>query len=154
MPDGWRLASGGVLEIRAAAASARGGARGWRRATAHRSRLASFRAQLYFKEQHGDPPVASSTQLPAVQTGSDRWAHPLMKPEKGCLLIATEKLDGSHIFERTVILLLSSLGPDGVILNRPSLMSIKEASGSICADDADIACAFAGRPLFFGGKAD
>lgn len=103
----------------------------------------SFRAQLYFKEQ-----------LPAVQTGGDRWAHPLAEPEKGCLLIATEKLDGSHIFERTVILLLSSpssLGPVGVILNRPSLMSIKEASGSIFADDADIARAFAGRPLFFGG---
>ena len=138
----------------AAAASPRGGARGWRRAAAHRSRLASFRAQLYFKEQHDDPSVASSTQLPVVQTGGDRWVHPLTEPEKGCLLIATEKLDGSHIFKRTVILLLSSLGPVGVILNRPSLMSIKEASGSICADDADIVHALAGRPLFFGGEAD
>lgn len=86
----------------------------------------------------------------------DRWAHPLVEPEKGCLLIATEKLDGSHIFERTVILLLSygALCPVGVILNRPSLMSIKEAE-SIFADgggvDADIAGAFSGRPLFFGG---
>lgn len=93
---------------------------------------------------------------PVKKTIGDRWAHPLVEPEKGCLLIATEKLDGSHIFERTVILLLSSgarhkLGPVGVILNRPSLMSIKEASETIFADDADIAAAFAGRPLFFGG---
>ncbi|CAN6305461.1 unnamed protein product [Urochloa humidicola] len=81
----------------------------------------------------------------AVNIG-DKWAHPLVEPEKGCLLIATEKLDGSQIFERTVILLLSAgvLGPVGVILNRPSLMSI-------FLDDADIARAFSGRPLFFGG---
>ncbi|KXG22634.1 uncharacterized protein LOC8065292 isoform X1 [Sorghum bicolor] len=108
----------------------------------------SFRAQLYFNEQ----PQQQTTVKKQV---GDKWAHPLVEPEKGCLLIATEKLDGSHIFERTVILLLSSgvrqLGPVGVILNRPSLMSIKEASETIFADDADIAAAFAGRPLFFGG---
>lgn len=111
----------------------------------------SFRAQLYFNEQYD---AKSSVNNPGVKIG-DKWAHPLVEPEKGCLLIATEKLDGSHIFERTVILLLSSgarrLGPVGVILNRPSLMSIKEASETIFADDADIAAAFAGRPLFFGG---
>nr|CAB3504611.1 unnamed protein product [Digitaria exilis] len=102
----------------------------------------SFRAQLYFNEQSSS----------AKKIG-DKWAHPLVEPEKGCLLIATEKLDGSHIFERTVILLLSAgvRAPVGVILNRPSLMSIKEAAGSIFADDADIAGAFSGRPLFFGG---
>jgi hypothetical protein len=41
-------------------------------------------------------------------------------------------------------------GPVGIILNRPSLMSIKEAQ-SIFADDADITDTFSGRPLFFGG---
>jgi len=105
-----------------------------------------------------NPGVTTAMPLPPqqpVKKIGDKWAHPLVEPEKGCLLIATEKLDGSHIFERTVILLLSSgarqLGPVGVILNRPSLMSIKEASETIFADDADIAAAFAGRPLFFGG---
>ncbi|KAI6700510.1 hypothetical protein NL676_014834 [Syzygium grande] len=46
-----------------------------------------------------------------------------------CLLIATDKLDGAHIFERAVVLPLSTgpVGPAGVILNRPSLMSIKES---------------------------
>ncbi|CAM0150658.1 unnamed protein product [Urochloa decumbens] len=105
----------------------------------------SFRAQFYFNEQQ------AKSVNPAMKIG-DKWAHPLVEPEKGCLLVATEKLDGSHIFERTVILLLSAgvLGPVGVILNRPSLMSIKEAE-SIFADDAVIAGAFSGRPLFFGG---
>lgn len=108
----------------------------------------SYRAQLYFNEQQHP----KSVNPPEPVKIGDKWAHPLVEPEKGCLLIATEKLDGSHIFERTVILLLSAgvLGPVGVILNRPSLMSIKEAQ-SIFADDADIAGAFSGRPLFFGG---
>ncbi|KAJ1286633.1 hypothetical protein BS78_03G367400 [Paspalum vaginatum] len=121
----------------------------------------SFRAQLYFNEQITNKSVAIpgvATTMPPSQPAQpakigNKWAHPLVDPEKGCLLIATEKLDGSHIFERTVILLLSSagaLGPFGVILNRPSLMSIKEAE-SIFADDAEIAGAFSGRPLFFGG---
>ncbi|CAL4916268.1 unnamed protein product [Urochloa decumbens] len=113
----------------------------------------SFRAQLYFNEQGAKSVNLAVPTMPqqAVKIG-DKWAHPLVEPEKGCLLVATEKLDGSHIFERTVILLLSAevLGPVGVILNRPSLMSIKEAE-SIFADDADIAGAFSGRPLFFGG---
>ncbi|PUZ39312.1 hypothetical protein GQ55_9G285200 [Panicum hallii var. hallii] len=113
----------------------------------------SFRAQLYFTEQHAKSVNSSVTAIPSLPVKiGDKWAHPLVEPEKGCLLIATEKLDGSHIFERTVILLLSAgvLGPVGVILNRPSLMSIKEAE-SIFADDANIAGAFSGRPLFFGG---
>lgn len=113
----------------------------------------SFRAQLVLKEQHArsvNLAVAAMPSQPPAKIGA-KWAHPLMEPEKGCLLIATEKLDGSHIFERTVILLLSAgvLGPVGVILNRPSLMSIKEAQ-SIFAE-TDIAGAFSGRPLFFGG---
>ncbi|CAI0388338.1 unnamed protein product [Linum tenue] len=83
--------------------------------------------------------------LELVKVG-DRWAHAIHEPEKGCLLIATEKLDGVHIFERTVVLLLSTgpAGPLGIILNRPSLMSIKEMS--VMPPEA-----FSGRPLFFGG---
>ncbi|XP_047075359.1 UPF0301 protein Plut_0637-like [Lolium rigidum] len=113
----------------------------------------SFRAKLVLKEQYAksvNPAAATMPSQPPPKI-ADKWAHPLMEPEKGCLLIATEMLDGSHIFERTVILLLSAgvLGHVGVILNRPSLMSIKEAQ-SIFAE-TDIAGAFSGRPLFFGG---
>ena len=113
----------------------------------------SFRARLVLKEQYAKSfnPALRASWSPAVKV-ADKWAHPLVEPEKGCLLIATGKLDGSHIFERTVILLLSAgvLGPVGVILNRPSLMSIKEAQ-SLFAEKADIAGTFSGRPLFFGG---
>nr|GMC91569.1 UPF0301 protein SCO2948 [Ipomoea batatas] len=86
---------------------------------------------------------------PAIISIGDKWAHKIHEPEKGCLLVATEKLDGVHIFERTVILLLSlgAVGPTGIILNRPSLMSIKEMRSSAL----DVAGTFSNRPLFFGG---
>lgn len=118
----------------------------------------SFRAKLVAGEQLLRPQVeepSSSVDLdtvvdhPPLITIGDKWAHTIHEPEKGCLLIATEKLDGVHIFERTVILLLSTgpLGPSGVILNRPSLMSIKETRSTAL----DIAGTFSDRPLFFGG---
>ncbi|WOK94430.1 hypothetical protein Cni_G03132 [Canna indica] len=118
----------------------------------------SFRARLVIGEQASSTlagPLGPATMvqgpaplLPPVALG-DKWAHLIHEPEKGCLLVATEKLDGVHIFERTVILLLSTgpLGPTGLILNRPSLMSIKETPSV----DLDVAGVFADRPLFFGG---
>ncbi|KAL4368118.1 hypothetical protein GQ457_05G017260 [Hibiscus cannabinus] len=108
----------------------------------------SFRAKLVAVEKASswtDPDTV--VDIPVT----DKWVHTLHEPEKGCLLIATEKLDGVHIFERTVILLLSMgpIGPSGIILNRPSLMSIKEMRSPIL--DMDIAGTFSDRPLFFGG---
>ncbi|XAR51698.1 hypothetical protein NMG60_11006409 [Bertholletia excelsa] len=116
----------------------------------------SFRARLVAGERNlrpEDPFTAAdrADQPPPVTIG-DKWAHPIHEPEKGCLLIATEKLDGVHIFERTVILLLATgpVGPTGIILNRPSLMSIKETKSTVL----DIAGTFSDRPLFFGGPLD
>ncbi|KAI8534035.1 hypothetical protein RHMOL_Rhmol10G0057200 [Rhododendron molle] len=96
-----------------------------------------------------DPDTVGDEDQPPTVKISDKWAHTLHEPEKGCLLIATEKLDGVHIFERTVILLLSTgpVGPTGIILNRPSLMSIKETKSTVF----DVAGTFSDRPLFFGG---
>lgn len=90
--------------------------------------------------------IISQTKPNAI---GDKWAHTIHEPEKGCLLIATEKLNGVHIFEKTVILLLSTgpIGPTGVILNRSSLMSIKEMGSSAL----DVSGTFSDRPLFFGG---
>ena len=117
----------------------------------------SFRAKLVAREQSMRPEepslvidpdsVVNDTSLPI--TIGDKWAHLIHEPEKGCLLIATEKLDGVHIFERTVILLLSTgpIGPSGIILNRPSLMSIKETRSTAL----DVEGTFSNRPLFFGG---
>ncbi|KAK2655823.1 hypothetical protein Ddye_008875 [Dipteronia dyeriana] len=104
----------------------------------------SFRARLVTAEQTPDTVV----HPPRITIG-DKWAHLINEPEKGCLLIATEKLDGVHIFERTVILLLSTghVGPSGIILNRPSLMSIKEMRSTVL----NVAGMFSDRPLFFGG---
>ncbi|KAJ9562237.1 hypothetical protein OSB04_007397 [Centaurea solstitialis] len=116
----------------------------------------SFRARLVageqaFPSQEPSPTTDPNTTLnqpPSVSLG-DKWAHAIPEPEKGCLLIATEKLDGVHIFERTVVLLLSTgpVGPTGIILNRPSLMSIKEMRSTTL----DVSGTFSDRPLFFGG---
>ncbi|KAF6171758.1 hypothetical protein GIB67_007279 [Kingdonia uniflora] len=116
----------------------------------------SFRARLVAGERASRPeesntwvdPDVVEEHPPSVKIG-EKWAHSLHEPERGCLLIATEKLDGVHIFERTVILLLSTgpLGPTGIILNRPSLMSIKETRSTVL----DVAGLFSDRPLFFGG---
>ncbi|CAN0924335.1 UPF0301 protein Plut_0637 [Linum grandiflorum] len=103
-----------------------------------------FRATLVANEQSL---ITGATAISPPATVGDKWAHKIHEPEKGCLLIATEKLDGVHIFERTVILILSTgpLGsPFGIILNRPSLMSIQETAQYLPT-------AFSGRPLFFGG---
>lgn len=109
----------------------------------------AFRARLATR----DPTTLVATEAgdynaPSVDLGQ-RWAHLLHEPETGCLLIATEKLDGVHIFERTVILLLSvgPMGPTGIILNRPSLMSIKETRSTVL----DVEGTFSDSPLFFGG---
>ncbi|XP_057969710.1 uncharacterized protein LOC131158825 [Malania oleifera] len=117
----------------------------------------SFRARLVAGEGATRPdkpstavdPEAAVDHPPPQVTIGDKWAHSLHEPEKGCLLIATDKLDGVHIFERTVILLLSTgpVGPTGIILNRPSLMSIKETRSTVL----DVAGTFSDRPLYFGG---
>ncbi|XP_065856058.1 uncharacterized protein [Euphorbia lathyris] len=120
----------------------------------------SYRARLVANAQAFMPNEASSAVDPDTITEpddlqvrvGDKWAHAIHEPEKGCLLIATEKLDGVHIFERTVILLLSvgPAGPIGIILNRPSLMSIKEMRSTV-VDESGM---FVDRPLFFGGPLD
>jgi len=116
----------------------------------------SFRAKLVAGEQLQRPEEVSKVNdldtvvdPPPPITMADKWAHVIHEPEKGCLLIATEKLDGVHIFERTVILLLSTgpIGPSGIILNRPSLMSIKETRSTAL----DVEGTFSNSPLFFGG---
>lgn len=112
----------------------------------------SFRARLVVGERRSINQQQSQLDSPSTAndlTIADKWVHAIHEPEKGCLLIATEKLDGVHIFERTVILLLSTgpVGPTGIILNRPSLMSIKETKSTAL----DVQGMFSDRQLFFGG---
>ncbi|XP_042385578.1 UPF0301 protein pc1755-like isoform X1 [Zingiber officinale] len=96
------------------------------------------RANLVAKEQEHllDTDGQGITSNEQPQMLSSKWAHPIPMLESGCVLLATEKLDGVPMFERTVILLLS-LGsrdprdrPFGVILNRPLRRKIKHMNPS------------------------
>ena len=115
----------------------------------------TFRARLVAGEQTSvtDPnQVSSGTSIPAITLGKS-WAHPLHAPEAGCLLVATDKLDGQIDFERTVILLLRSgsnkprEGPFGVILNRPTSQTIKELDH----ENKTLSNVFGNCEYFYGG---
>ncbi|KAI3865792.1 hypothetical protein MKX03_015884 [Papaver bracteatum] len=91
----------------------------------------SSRGKLVTHEQSSTPPGTYLNHKPveehhAQATNEDFWAHILQEPEQGCLPIATEKIDGSNIFNETVILILSidSKFSTGIILNKPSSMTI------------------------------
>ncbi|KAI3865797.1 hypothetical protein MKX03_015889 [Papaver bracteatum] len=112
----------------------------------------SFRAKLVTRERSSKPHGKSNLTMnhkPVDErqenaTNEASWAHILQEPEQGCLLIATEKLDGSNIFKGTVILILSidSKFSTGIILNKPSSMTI-----TTVIDTMD-------GPLYFGGPLD
>ncbi|PIA47141.1 hypothetical protein AQUCO_01400086v1 [Aquilegia coerulea] len=82
-----------------------------------------------------------------------KWAHSISVPETGCVLVATEKLDGVPSFERTVVLLLKSgnthphEGPFGVFINRPLHKKIKHLKST----NPDLATTFADCSLYSGG---
>ncbi|XP_062227889.1 uncharacterized protein LOC133926125 [Phragmites australis] len=85
-----------------------------------------------------------------------KWAHSIPMPESGCVLVATEELDGNSTFERTVILLLrlgsrdAYDGPFGIILNRPLYTKMKHVNPSF----AEQATPFGDCSLLFGGPVD
>eukprot|EP00249_Psilotum_nudum_P018682 c26915_g1_i1 orf=621-1904(-) len=117
----------------------------------------SFRARLVAEEQTtNDNLVSDNSESSAPRvTGVTRksWAHPLPVLESGCVLVATEKLDGLPSFERTVILLLRmgsnhpSGGPFGLILNRPLSQSIDDLK----LTSKTLTNAFGNCQLHFGG---
>ncbi|OAY73902.1 uncharacterized protein LOC109719867 [Ananas comosus] len=119
-----------------------------------------FRANLIYRWKDdlldSEAPTKDKALNEPTQHLGLKWAHPISFPETGCVLVATEKLDGVSSFERTVVLLLrlgsQSLreGPFGVILNRPLNKRIKHMKPS----NADLATTFADCPLFFGGPLD
>ncbi|KAJ6744704.1 TRANSPORTER putative (DUF179)-RELATED [Salix purpurea] len=87
-----------------------------------------FRANLFAQEKAGKAESNAHNQTGTPQESKPlglKWAHPIPVPETGCVLVATEKLDGVRTFERTVVLLLRSgtrhpqEGPFGVVINRP-----------------------------------
>ncbi|MQM11092.1 hypothetical protein Taro_043993 [Colocasia esculenta] len=106
-------------------------------------------------EDSNKPSEEAVHEKPSNAAGS-KWAHPIPVPESGCVLIATDKLDGVHNFERTVVLLLRigtrdyREGPFGVILNRPLHKKIKQMKPT----NSDLATTFADCSLHFGGPLD
>ncbi|XAR55661.1 hypothetical protein NMG60_11035805 [Bertholletia excelsa] len=115
-----------------------------------------FRAALVRREQAETAATGSDNidgaQLELKPLGL-KWAHPISSPEAGCVLVATEKLDGVRTFERTVILLLRSgtrhpqEGPFGVIINRPLNKKIKHMKPT----NYDLQTKFSECSLHFGG---
>lgn len=114
-----------------------------------------FRATLYHQEQAETASTGSHTQeghLKSRPLGL-KWAHPISSPENGCVLIATDLLDGIRSFERTVVLLLSSgtrnprEGPFGIIINRPLHRKIKHMEPT----NLNLRTTFADCSLHFGG---
>ncbi|XP_055833254.1 uncharacterized protein LOC129902193 isoform X3 [Solanum dulcamara] len=114
-----------------------------------------FRASLYIQQ------VANAVSDTPKQEGTSfgpkalplKWAHPISAPENGCVLVATEKLDGVRTFERTVVFLLRSgtrhpqEGPFGVVINHPLGKKIEDMKPT----NLDLATTFADCSLHFGG---
>ncbi|KAL5776236.1 hypothetical protein ACOSP7_009162 [Xanthoceras sorbifolium] len=115
-----------------------------------------FRANLFAREQvdkvESDAKNQGGTTHDSKTLGL-KWAHPIPVPETGCVLVATEKLDGIRTFERTVVLLLRSgtrhpqEGPFGVVINRPLHKKIKNMKPT----NNELATTFADCSLHFGG---
>uniref|UniRef100_A0A7N0UA22 Uncharacterized protein n=1 Tax=Kalanchoe fedtschenkoi TaxID=63787 RepID=A0A7N0UA22_KALFE len=112
-----------------------------------------FRASLFAQEQAEKVDNNEKNGSHKSKPLALKWAHPIAVPETGCVLVATEKLDGVHTFERTVVLLLRSgtrhpqEGPFGVVINRPLHKKIKHMKPT----NLDLATTFADCTLQFGG---
>ncbi|KAK1323039.1 hypothetical protein QJS10_CPA02g00853 [Acorus calamus] len=120
----------------------------------HQTDWRTFRANLISQyPEKLDGGSASSDAKEAAKPLGSKWAHPIPNPETGCVLVATEKLDGVRTFERTVVLLLRlgnrdpREGPFGVIINRPLDKKIKHMKPT----NLDLATTFADCSVLFGG---
>ncbi|XP_026388343.1 uncharacterized protein LOC113283333 isoform X4 [Papaver somniferum] len=100
----------------------------------------------------GSTPQEGGSSISSMPLGS-KWSHPLSALENGCVLVATEKLDGVQTFERTVVFLLRSgntdprQGPFGLVINRPLQKRIKDMNPT----NQKLATTFADCFLHFGG---
>lgn len=82
--------------------------------------------------------------------GARNWAHEIATPEEGCVLLATERLDGHPFLRRSVVLLTESpesgggQGWRGMAMNK----RLPYAAGEM---DAGVAIGLAACPAFVGG---
>lgn len=106
---------------------------------------------------HSDP-FLSQAEIPllfdsGVSIDKHRWGHEIPHVEKGCVLIANEKLGG--VFHQTVVLVIDHnevSGSTGVVINRPmdgNLLKIATEQESKL--DLSLKLAFPSAPVAFGG---
>ncbi|GAB2290323.1 hypothetical protein Dimus_024603 [Dionaea muscipula] len=115
-----------------------------------------FRATLFAREQaetaESGVHAHDEAQVDSKSLGV-KWAHPISVPEIGSVLVATEKLDRSRSFERTVVLLFRAGTKNpresqlGVVINRPLHKKIKHMK----PNSIDLTATFADSSLHFGG---
>jgi hypothetical protein len=75
-----------------------------------------FRAKLVAQEQRTTTSTPKNNKL---TLNKHRWAHPIEHIERGCILIANEKVDG--VFHQTAVLVVDhheKHGTTGVVINR------------------------------------
>jgi putative transcriptional regulator len=113
-----------------------------------------FALEMFSQAEKAESDAHSQTGTPQESKPlSLKWAHPIPVPETGCVLVATEKLDGVRTFERTVVLLLRSgtrhpqEGPFGVVINRPLNKKVRHMKPT----NMELATTFADFSLHFGG---
>lgn len=119
-------------------------------------RKINIRQLFQVQRTEGDATAHDTVSRESAKQLGLKWAHSIPVPEPGCVLVATEKLDGVGTFERTVVLLLRSgtkdprEGPFGVIINRPLRKKIKHMKPS----NPDLASTFSECSLHYGGPLD
>jgi putative transcriptional regulator len=106
-----------------------------------------------------EDPFTTEQELPAVmmppkiKIDKHRWAHSLGHIERGCVLIANEKLGG--VFHQTVVLIIDhheKTGSTGIIINRPMQGTLlKVASETVSNVDLSIKLAFNNAAVSYGG---
>lgn len=117
----------------------------------------AFRAQLVAWERHGCNAAKSQSgqqrlqrpRGPALVHG-DSWAHPIVEPEPGCLLLARN--DDMNFFRESVVLITShddAVGSIGYVLNKPSPLTVDELQ--VLGAASGFKEAFGSQRLLLGG---
>ena len=99
-------------------------------------------------ERGAEAPWEGPVVLP-TSSGARHFVHELGRPEPGCLLIANEVMPG--LFWQTVIFMLehSDTGSLGLVLNRPTNVTVKDLLAG--GPSASMMKAFADEPVYMGG---
>ncbi|KAK9825180.1 hypothetical protein WJX81_003410 [Elliptochloris bilobata] len=115
-----------------------------------------FRARLVASQgASSSAPAAEGAESPSAGGGDQPrlWAHPIPRPERGCLLVAHPlvfRTQQTYFFQAVILLLdHGKEGSQGLILNKRTEHRMRGVLG------AEMLCPeFADNPLFLGGDVD